>query len=193
MRYLVVYAHPVDDSYVAALHRCVVTTLREAGHTVDDCDLNAEGFHPVLSEAERRAYHDTGANRASIAKEIERLTNCEGLVFVFPTWWYGMPAILKGYIDRVWVPGVAFTLHGGRTLPMLHNITRFAVVTTYGSPWWLNKLIGDPNRSTLMRGIRMLYAPSARTLWLAQYGMDDITAEKRERFLQKVERKLREF
>ena len=61
-------------------------------------------------EAERRAYHDVGANRASVAKEIERLTNCEGLVFVFPTWWYGMPAILKGYIDRVWVPGVAFTL-----------------------------------------------------------------------------------
>jgi NAD(P)H dehydrogenase (quinone) len=78
-------------------------------------------------------------------------------------------------------------------LPLLHNITRFAVVTTYGSPWWLNKLIGDPNRSALMRGIRMLYAPGARTLWLAQYGMDDITAEKRARFLQKVARKLREF
>ena len=95
MRYLVVYAHPVDDSFVAALHRCVVKTLREAGHTVDDCDLNAEGFQPVLSEAERRAYHDVRANRASVAKEIERLTRCEGLVFVYPTWWYGMPAILK--------------------------------------------------------------------------------------------------
>ena len=100
-----------------------------------------------------------------------------------------MPAILKGYIDRVWLPGVAFTLDGGRTRPLLHNIVRFAVVTTYGSPWWLNKLIGDPCRSALMRGIRLLYAPSARTLWLAQYGMDDITAETRARFLKKVEQR----
>jgi putative NADPH-quinone reductase len=193
MRYLVVYAHPVGDSFVAALHRRVVKTLHDAGHTVDDCDLHAEGFQPAMSEAERRAYHDVGANRASIENDIQRLQACEGLVLVFPTWWYGMPAMLKGYIDRVWVPGVAFRLQGGRTLPLLHNIRRFAVVTTYGSPWWLNKLIGDPNRRTLMRGIRMLYAPSARTLWLAQYGMDDITAEQRERFLERVERKLRDF
>jgi NAD(P)H dehydrogenase (quinone) len=91
MRYLVVYAHPVDDSYVAALHRCVVTTLREAGHTVDDCDLNAEGFQPVLSEGERRAYHDVGANRATIEKDIERLLACEGLVFVFRPGGTGCP------------------------------------------------------------------------------------------------------
>src|SRR5688572_8761619 len=193
MRYLVVYAHPVADSFVAALHRCVVKTLREAGHTVDDCDLNAEGFQPVLSEAERRAYHDVGANRASIEKEIERLTNCEGLVFVFPTWWYGMPAILKGYIDRVWLPGVTFTLDGGRTRPLLHHIVRFGVVTTYGSPWWLNKLIGNPCRSTFMRGIRLLCSSRAHTLWLAQYGMDDITAEARARFLSKVEQRMRTF
>ena len=90
-----------------------------------------------------------------------------------------MPAILKGYIDRVLVPGVAFKLQDGRTRPLLHKITRFGVVTTYGSPWWLNKLIGDPCRSTFMRGIRMLCPSSARTLWLAQYGMDDITADAR--------------
>src|SRR5262245_10613166 len=98
MRFLVVYAHPVEDSFVAALHRCTVTALREAGHTVDDCDLYAEGFDPTLSTAERRAYHDVSKNRAFVPKEIDRLLACDGLVFVFPTWWYGMPAMLKGYI-----------------------------------------------------------------------------------------------
>ena len=58
MRFLVVYAHPVEDSFVAALHRCAVKALRDAGHTVDDCDLNAEGFQPVISRGERLAYHD---------------------------------------------------------------------------------------------------------------------------------------
>ena len=105
-------------------------------------------------------------------------------MFVFPTWWYGMPAMLKGYIDRVWVPGVAFEAPAaaGRCRSC-SNIMRFGVVTTYGSPWWLNKLIGDPCRSALMRGIRLLCAERAHTLWLAQYGMDDITADARERFL----------
>src|SRR5262245_14712155 len=193
MRFLVIYAHPVKDSFVSALHQRAVTALTEAGHTVDDCDLYVEGFQPVLTREERLAYHNTAANRGHVSKEIERLKNCDGLVLVFPTWWYGMPAMLKGYIDRVWIPGVAFELRNGRTMSRLHNIVRFAVVTTYGSPWWLNKLMGDPNRSIFMRGIRHLFARDARTLWLAQYGMDAVDAATREQFLRKVGQRLRTF
>ena len=194
MRYLVVYAHPVADSYVAALHRRVVQTLVQAGHEVDDCDLYAEGFDPVLAAAERRAYHDVGRNTAHAAPYVERLLRAQGIVFVTPTWWYGIPAILKGYLDRVWLPGVVFKLQDGRTLPLLQNIVRFAVVTTYGSPWWLNAFVlRDPNRNMWLRGMRPLFSPQVRTLWLARYGMDDIDAATRERFLAKVEERLRTF
>jgi len=193
MRFLVIYVHPVKDSFVSALHACAVKALRAAGHEVDDCDLYAEGFQPVLSPEERIAYHNVGSNRGHVAKEIERLLACNGLVLVYPTWWYGLPAMLKGYIDRVWLPGVAFELEGGRTKPLLTNIERFAVVTTYGSPWWLNKLIDDPSRSMLMRGIRLLFASKVRTLWLAQYGMDAADTATRAKFLRKVERKLQVF
>jgi NAD(P)H dehydrogenase (quinone) len=194
MRFLLIYAHPVEDSFQSAIHRCVAKALADAGHEVDDCDLYAEGFQPVLTRAERKAYHDVSADRAFLAKEIERLLACQGLVFVFPTWWYGMPAILKGYIDRVWLPGVAFEVVAGRTRPLLQHIVKFGVVTTYGSPWWLNKLVlGDPGRKVFMRGIRHLFSPGARTLWLAQYGLDYIDAATRERFLSEVERRLREF
>src|SRR5437660_9977167 len=193
MRYLVIYAHPDQNSFHAAIHECVVATLSASGHEVDDCDLYAEGFQPVLSWEERKAYYDASRNRAAVLSKIERLERSQGLIFVFPTWWYGMPAILKGYFDRVWVPGFAFELFDGRTRPLLRNIVRFAVVTTYGSPWWLNKLIDDPSRSMLMRGIRLLFASKMRTLWLAQYGMDSADAATREKFLRKVERKLRAF
>jgi NAD(P)H dehydrogenase (quinone) len=193
MRVLVVYSHPVEESFQSALHRCVVKALREAGHEVDDCDLYAEGFQPALTGDERRAYHDVDANRTIAPEHVERLRRCEGLVLVFPTWWYGMPAMLKGYIDRVWLPGVAFELENGRTLPLLSNIVRFAAVTTYGSPWWLNKLMGDPSRRVFMRGIRLLFARNARMLWLAQYGMDSIDAAGRERFLRKVEQQMGHF
>ena len=121
MRYLVVYAHPVEDSFVAALHRCAVAALREAGHTVDDCDLYAEGFQPALSRAARIAYHDVGDNRAAVDEGDRAPARVRRAGVRFPTWWYGMPAMLKGYIDRVWLPGVAFELAGGRTRPLLHE------------------------------------------------------------------------
>ena len=148
----------------------------------------------VLSEDERRAYHDVGANTASMMPYIERLRRAEGVVFVYPTWWYGMPAVLKGYIDRVWVPGVAFELVDGRTRPLLQHLLRYAVVTTYGSPWWLNKfIVADPNRHAMMRGMRLLASRQARTLWLAIYGMDDASVTKRRRFLESVRGRMARF
>ncbi|MBO0750582.1 MAG: NAD(P)H-dependent oxidoreductase [Bradyrhizobiaceae bacterium] len=191
MRFLVVYAHPLDDSFQSALHRLVVNTLTAAGHDVDDCDLYAEGFQPVLGAQERRAYHDAGANRRFARRDIERLLACQGLVLVFPTWWFGMPAILKGWFDRVWIPGVAFELRDGRTRPLLQHIARFAVVTSYGSPWWLIKVMGDPNRGVLRRGISPLLARGVRTVWLASYNMDVADAGSRSRFLQHVAQRMR--
>ena len=188
MRFLVVYAHPAEDSFQCALHRLVVKTLIESGHDVDDCDLYAEQFQPVLRSAEHRAYNNPDANRAFAQEEITRLLRSEGLVLIFPTWWYGMPAILKGYFDRVWLPGTAFKLVNGRTRPLLQNIVRFAVVTTYGSPWWLNKLMGDPNKRVFTRGMSHLFARRCRVLWLAGYGLDFIDKTSRVRFLRKVER-----
>ena len=191
MRFLVIYAHPVEGSFQSALHRCAVDTLIAAGHEVDDCDLYAENFQPVLTAGERRAYHSPTPDTASVVREIERLRRAEGLVFVFPTWWFGMPAILKGYIDRVWVPGVAFELRYGRTMPLLRHIRRFGVITTYGSPWWINKFVThDPNRHALMHGLRYLVSRQARTLWLALYGMDFRTESSRKKFLDKVRQRL---
>ena len=191
MRFLVIHAHPLPDSFQAELHRRVVTTLTAAGHHVDDCDLYAEGFQPVMGGEERRLYHCAGANRRFVPSDVERLLNCQGLVLVFPTWWYGMPAILKGYFDRVWLPGVAFEVAGGRTRPLLRNIERFAVVTTYGSPWWFNRLMGDPNRRVITRGLRALFPRGVRMLWLARYGMDFADRHSCERFLDRVERGMR--
>src|SRR5205085_5112672 len=123
-RFLVIYAHPVPDSYVGALRRCVTQALTQAGHEVDDCDLYAEAFDPVMSREERAVYHDVTRNRPADDTHVSRLLRAEGLVFVFPTWWYGIPAILKGYLDRVWLPGVAFEVDNGRTRPLLRHITR---------------------------------------------------------------------
>ncbi len=105
MRVLVIYAHPDPDSLNGAIHREILTALSAAGHEVDDIDLYAEGFDPVLSAEERRDYFEPDLNRARVADYAARIEAAEGLVFCFPTWCLGPPAILKGFFDRVMVPG----------------------------------------------------------------------------------------
>ncbi len=196
MRVLVIYAHPLADSFAAALHRTIVASLRQRGHEVDDCDLYAEGFDPVLSAAERRAYNTPAPDLAGVAAHVARLRAAEALVLCFPTWWYGMPAILKGYFDRVWAQGVAFTLPagGGAIRPALTNIKKVAVVTTYGAPWWMIRLVlRDPLRAVLLGGLSRLCGRGVETRFLALYNIDTAPRAKTAAFLARVERALGRF
>lgn len=108
MRVLVVYCHPVETSFAAALHQEVLRNLKAAGHEVDDWDLYAEGFDPVMSREERLGYHEVPANREKVQGHIDRLQRAEAIVFCFPTWCFGLPAMLKGWFDRVLVKGYAY-------------------------------------------------------------------------------------
>ena len=191
MRVHVVHAHPSASSFTAAVRDRVVGALKAQGHEVDELDLYAAGFDPVLSEAEWAANLDSSRNLAGVASEADRLRRAEALVLCFPTWWYGMPAILKGWFDRVWVPGVAFHLApgGGPIRPGLANIRHLAVVTTHGSLWWFITFgVGNPGKAVLMRGLARLIAPGATTRFLAAYDMDRAPRPRLERFLARVER-----
>jgi len=196
MRVLVLYAHPLADSFAATLHHAVVAALRRSGHEVDDCDLYAEGFVPVLSAAERRDYNTPTPDLAGVASHVARLRAAEALVLCFPTWWYGMPAILKGYFDRVWAQGVAFRLPegGGAILPALTNIKKLWVVTTYGAPWWLIRLVlRDPVRAVILGGLARLCGRGTRTRFLALYNIDGASRARCAAFLARVERAFARF
>jgi NAD(P)H dehydrogenase (quinone) len=188
MRFLVLYAHPVPESFVAALHRTVVETLRRTGHEVDDCDLYAERFDPVLSYEERVHYLEVPANRRAVEDYVRRVEQAEGLILVFPVWNFGFPAILKGFLDRVFLPGVSFTLVDGLATPNLMHLKTLVAVTTYGAPRWRAFLLGDPPRRVVLRVLSVLVAPRARRRYLALHDMNRQTPERRAAFLRKVER-----
>ncbi|MCC6436270.1 MAG: NAD(P)H-dependent oxidoreductase [Acidimicrobiales bacterium] len=192
MRVLVVHAHPHPASYGAALYERVVSALRTSGAHIDTIDLWAEGFDPRLSAHEHRTHRIGLAERPTMAPHAELLRKADALVLVYPTWWGGPPAMLKGWLDRVLCEGVAYTLPEGadRIRPLLRNIRTLVVVTTYGSPRWVNALQGEPGRRTLRRGLRTLLSRRARTIWLGLYRMDTNTAEDRSRFLDEVARRL---
>jgi len=186
-RALVLYAHPVPESFGGALHARVVETLQARGWEVDDCDLYAEGFQPVLTPDERRGYHDLDHNTEPVQGHVDRLRAAEALVLVFPVWNFGYPAILKGYLDRVFLPGISFVMEDGRPRGNLHNIRRLAAVTTYGADPFRAFLLGNPPKRSVTRHLRAVVHPKARSKYLALYGMNRATDADRRRFLDRVE------
>ena len=189
MRVLVIYCHPVAESFGAAAHRTVLEALIEAGHEVTDVDLYAENFDPVMSRQERLDYLNTDRNDRPVKRYDEQLAAADAIVLVYPAWWYGMPAMLKGYFDRVWLPGVAFDVTpDGRVLTeRLQRIRRIVVVTTYGGPWWMVRIaLGDPARKIVSRAVRALCGRGCRVDWYVQYNMDRATPRRLSRFLDRI-------
>jgi putative NADPH-quinone reductase len=194
MKALVLRAHPLADSYNAALFAVTLRSLQSAGHRVTPIDLYEDGFDPRLGAAERRDYHDPRAPLPpDLVRYVEALRSHDALVFVFPTWCFGVPAILKGWFDRVFRPGVAFHIDGTAVTPLLSHVRRIAAVTTYGRSRWRALAMSDPPRRTICRYVRWFCARDARVTYLAHYHMNGSTDRSRAAFLSRVERTLGRF
>lgn len=196
MKILLIHSHPVESSFGSALHVEVRETLKKAGHEVDDCDLYAENFNPVLTREERLGYHTVPDNIEPVRTYVDRLRAADALVIVTPVWNFGWPAMLKGYFDRVWLPGVTFDMEGGdkgKLTRKLTNIKKLAVVTTYGANRWRALLAGDPPRKLATRVLRAVTNPARGVTYLAHYDMNNCTEETRSTFLAKVRKEMQRF
>ena len=186
---LILFAHPCTESFSAALHTTVLDTLTKRGWDIDDCDLNAEGFSPVLTAGERRNYHAVGPNIEPVRAYVDRLQQAEALIMVFPVWNFGFPAILKGFFDRVFLPGVSFRLEDGRVKPNLTHIRKLAAVTTYGGTRLRAIMAGDPPRHVVRRAVWHVTRPDTMK-YLALYDMNRVTFDQRQRYLARVQREM---
>ncbi|MGB0575810.1 MAG: NAD(P)H-dependent oxidoreductase [Alphaproteobacteria bacterium] len=195
MRVLLVYAHPLGDCLNAEIKSIVEASLVTAGHEVDLIDLYADGFDPVLTRRERQTYFDDPFERGDRAAEYaRRLMASEGLVFIFPTWSMGPPAILKGFFDRVFGPDVSFRMDADGLLHAnLRHISKAAAIVTYGRErpilWWF----GDPPRRLIKRWLKWFLAPGAQVLFLGLYGLHKPSVSGTKRFLYKVSRVMAKF
>ncbi|MEM0899206.1 MAG: NAD(P)H-dependent oxidoreductase [Pseudomonadota bacterium] len=193
MRVLVLHAHPVAESFNGHLHRIILESLTKRGHEVDDCDLYAEDFDPRLTRDERLGYHDIGPNIAPVRDYVDRLRDADALVMSYPVWNFGYPAILKGYFDRVFLPGVSFEMRDGKVWPCLHNIKKVGVVTTYGGSRLRALLVGDPPRKIVNRVLRVIVKPGAPFSYLAHYDMNRSTDQTRSAFISTVQKTMNSF
>jgi putative NADPH-quinone reductase len=196
MNALVVHAHPDPDSFSHALLERVVAGLESAGHAVDVIDLYAVDYRAAMSRDEHLAYSSSSPILdPAVARHAEQVRSCDTLVFVYPTWWSSFPAILKGWIERTLVPGIAFELdeESGKLRPLLTNIDRLIGVTTHGSPRWYVKIINDNGRRMVTRTLRACTGLRVKTTWLAMYELDARSPVRRQRFLQRVQQTLGEL
>ncbi len=176
MRCLVVLAHPLADSLNARLAATVCKTLVASGHQVDLLDLYAQDYDPRLTADERRRFGQ--ADPSPLDDDQTRLlATVQMIVLVFPTWWFGMPAILKGWIDRTFAPGIAYqdNGNGGPIRPGLTTLRHVVVVTTLGSPLWLARIVmREPLRRTLQLGVVRACAPQATFRMLSLYSAETV-------------------
>ena len=189
MKALVLYAHPCEESLGGALHRAVVETLQNRGWDVGDWDPQAETFQPILTPEERRGYHNEPANIEPVRVYVDRLMAADALIFSFPVWNFGYPAILKGFLDRVFLPGVSFRLVDGKVRPNLTHIRKLAAVTTYGGTWLRAFGAGDPPRRHFTRAVRYVTQPT-KIRYLALYDMNRATDARRAAFIDRVRREM---
>jgi NAD(P)H dehydrogenase (quinone) len=191
----VVYCHPDPKSFTAAVRDRAVDALVAAGHEVRMSDLYADGFEPALSLAELAEHFAPQSPPPEIAEYCENLRWCNALVFIYPTWWSGQPAMLTGWLDRVLVRGVAWELRDGasRITGRLTNVSRLVTITSHGSPKLINALEGETGRRVIGRSVRVLCHRFARTTWLALYNIDRSSAADREAFLDRVDHRMRKL
>ena len=150
MRFVVLHAHPQQDCLNVALRDRMVQTLERDGHDVQVVRLTQGEWIDGVS-----------------------VVGADGLVFVYPTWWGGLPAPMLGWVQRelaAWIDGSADLA----TSP-LRTVRHLVAVTTHGSTSWVNRLQGEPGRHLLRRSVARLCASGTRLRWVALYGVDQRT------------------
>jgi NAD(P)H dehydrogenase (quinone) len=189
MNCLLVIAHPLPQSLCASLAAQAAETLRAAGHAVQIEDLYASDFAPALTPAERASYYAGPYDAHAVQAQIDRLLWAQGVVLLFPTWWFGMPAMLKGWFDRVWVPGVAYDHASdlGAIKPRLHQLQRALAVTSLGAAGWIDYwVMRQPVKRQLKTALLGTCAPQCRFHMLSLYNSERLAAARVAQFGQRM-------
>lgn len=196
MKCLVVVASPLKESLCTHLANHSVQTLNRFGHDVVVEDLYSNQFDPVLSVPERKSYYSPAYDGSAIEAEAQRLLNAEGLILVFPTWWFGFPAMMKGWFDRVWGPGIAYdhASNFGPIAPRLQRLKTVLAITTLGATWWVDRLImRQPVKKLIKFGLIGACCPKCRFNMLSLYKCEDLSPKTVQRFQERITRSLKDW
>lgn len=179
MHVMVTIDHPWKESFNHYIFRRVIAALQADGHTVDALDLHDEGFDPVLHVEELAIYTQGGFRDPKVAEYQARIRQAQHLIYIFPVWWEVMPALLKGFFDKVFLPEFAF--READFSPLLGFIQSATVITTMGAP----QPIYTSVEPVLCKGI-LETCGVRQTRWLNLADLPNTTFEQRAAWVEQV-------
>jgi NAD(P)H dehydrogenase (quinone) len=191
MHTMVILAHPYSKSYCHALYERVIQQLELVGHTVDRLHLDKEDFDPVMRGADLAVYAQGKSADPAVALYQARIEAAQQLVFIFPIWWEVMPALLKGFLDKVITKGWAYEPAKIGLKGKLTHIQRAVVITTMNTPKWAYRwLYGDAVQRALVRGT-LKKCGVRHVEWVALSPVSYATDAKRQTWLDHVASRFR--
>src|ERR1700743_1834321 len=157
MKVAIVFNHPYEGSYCNAILQSVTAGLVKAGHTIDILHLDNDDFDPVMRNRDLKAYREGAPCDPQVINYRDRLQDAEQLIFIFPIWWELMPAMTKGFIDKVIFPGVAYdhdhSTRYNKMVKRFHNLNNITLITTMNTPSLVYRLIfGNAIKRALFAG-----------------------------------------
>lgn len=164
MKSLIVYAHPWDGSFNHAILEDVKSLLNAKGNEVDVIDLNKDGFNPVMTAKDLSVFGKGEYADPQAMDYVSRVKTADEIIFIYPMWWYGEPAILNGFFDKVFLKGQVYSQVSGYEITPLLNITKSAVITTASLDEKTLESFGSPIKNRLIGGILKM-AGITNTVW----------------------------
>ncbi|MGG4207015.1 NAD(P)H-dependent oxidoreductase [Paenibacillus jamilae] len=200
MNILIVFDHPYtgsaseniphNRSFSAALLAATKKGLRASGHNIDLIDLHKDGFNPVMSSSDLASWRKKEVMDPLIADYQQRLLKADHIIFIFPIWWEGMPAMSKGFLDKVFAKGIVYSepKPGSLFKCLLPNLKGASLLTVMATPTFIYRwLFGNPITKMVFRGtFRKMGINSLK--WYSYSGMEKLTLEQREMHLKKTEK-----
>ncbi len=165
MKTVIIYAHPWDGSFNHHILTTTIEKLEAKGDLVDVIDLNKDEFDPVMHPADLRVFAKGEYHDAKAEDYTKRLQVADRAIFIFPIWWYGMPAILKGFFDKVMLKGTTYVEDEDHNLRGVLDIKESAVLTTGNISKEIFSYVGDPIHNTMIEGIFKMVGIE-NTTWL---------------------------
>ncbi len=191
MRTLIVFNHPYEGSFCNAILKSVTRGLQKANHKVDLIHLDQDGFNPIMTSQDLKAFRDKQPIDPKVIEYKGRLEQADHVVFIFPIWWELMPALTKGFIDKVIFPGVAYDYVNGsntRMKPLLINLKGVSVITTMNTPRILYRIVfGNTLQKALIRGTFWKMGYKNRK-WISLNMVKQVSVEKRKLWLDRIEK-----
>lgn len=189
MRVVIVFNHPYEGSYCNAVLSAVTNGLHRASHEIDLIHLDKDQFNPVMTKADLKAFAERVPIDPQVIEYKKRLDIADHLIFIFPIWWELMPAMTKGFIDKVIFPGVAYDhkTKGFGLVPLFKNLNGITVITTMNTPsflYWL--FFGNAVQRAIIRGTFWKVGYKNRK-WISLNMVKMVSEKKRRKWLAKLE------